>query len=346
MKIHQKKFSGILLTLLILAYVSIVIKVKADIELKTTTTLVEIERNILDLPVTDSTEIFYDDGEVNYGWSSTHPGAAAVRFTPPITPWSLTSIKVFGSYGTIETPLDGIFYLEIWDNELNQLFHGSYIYSEYFGFEHWDWTIIDIPDITVSGDFYICVGTNWVIDKHVLWLGADNDPPIDQRSYWVNIDMDTIIEGPSTDTDWMIRALGALAHPSVIISTEKSVYTPGDTMLVTIELRNPGTDVDVVFVWYLWLPEFDYWHQVMASPLSLPEGYDETFDIPLPIGNWGGMSFYAWWVVALLEPSTWDVIDMDYALWFYLATGGSSISPDAFAEQVEKAILENGLNFP
>lgn len=40
------------------------------------------------------TELYYDDGEVDFGWSSTHPGGAAVLFTPPATPWILSKIKV------------------------------------------------------------------------------------------------------------------------------------------------------------------------------------------------------------------------------------------------------------
>jgi len=119
-------------------------------------------------------------------------------------------------------------------------------------------------------------------------------------------------------------------------------------MIITIKLKNPSVapPMDVGFVWYLWLPGLSYWDPVMASPLLLPEGYDETFIIPLPIGNWGETSFSACWVVALLEPSTLDVIDMDYAFWLYQTTGGLSTSPEAFAEQVEKAIEENSLNFP
>jgi len=64
------------------------------------------------------TELYYDDGEVDFGWSPTHPGGAAVLFTPPATPWILSKIKVSGWYSVSE----GTFYVEVWGNNRNDIF--------------------------------------------------------------------------------------------------------------------------------------------------------------------------------------------------------------------------------
>ena len=68
---------------------------------------------------------------------------------------------------------------------------------------------IDIPDISVDGDFYIGVFTNWQPQGHILWLGADTDPPHSYRSFFVRDDTNGIYS-IEDNKDWMIRAVG---HP-------------------------------------------------------------------------------------------------------------------------------------
>ena len=186
------------------------------------------------------TGLYYDDGEVDFGWSSTHPGGAAVLFTPPSIPWILSKIKVSGWYSVSE----GTFYVEVWDNNRNELFHKSYNYSDYFKLNQTAWVEIDIPDITVMDDFYICVFTNWESpDGHILWVSADNDPPISLRSYYVNMNTNEI-NSQETDKNWMIRAVGTTEGISIesakcsVVESERTelavVGVPGHTFNIIV----------------------------------------------------------------------------------------------------------------
>lgn len=155
-------------------------------------------------------ELCYDDGTYEFGWassSSTH--GVAVNFTPPTTPWTLSSIKVQGEYAGDDAP----FYIEIWDENRNELFAGTYMYSDYFNTGE-VWTEITMPEIEVTDDFYVCVFPNSVwaelwIPIHALWLYGDDDLPNSGRSYTGSYDTNTL-GSDSSDCDWMIRAIG---HP-------------------------------------------------------------------------------------------------------------------------------------
>ena len=122
-------------------------------------------------------------------------------FTPPDLPWTVSKIKVAGWYSRSDAP----FYVEIWDSDRNELFRGSYTYSQFFDHEKLTWAEIDVPNITVQGDFYVCVFPN-DSDDHILWLGFDTDPPISYRSY--DVDTNSIEFGPHDDWNWTIRVTG------------------------------------------------------------------------------------------------------------------------------------------
>lgn len=147
------------------------------------------------------TELIYDDGEWDFGWGTGPVGGGAVLFTPPTIPWILSAIQVNAHY----TEGDAPFYIEIWDNNRNELFNQTYMYSDYFTSSP-SWAEIVIPDITIQGDFYACVFLNFSVN-HMLWLGFDVDLPISYRSFAVTYDVNAVeyVE----DWNWMIRATGA-----------------------------------------------------------------------------------------------------------------------------------------
>ena len=171
--------------------------------------LTELEVLLID-EILPYVELLYDDGGVECGWaSSSSLHGAAVLFTPPTSPWTLSSIEVQGWYDGDDAP----FYVEIWDENCNELFRGTYMYSDYFN-TGVEWPEIDIPDIEVTDDFYVCVFPNdvWLelwIPIHALWMFFDNDLPYSGRSYCAFYDTNTLDGGPLT-WDWMIRAVG---HP-------------------------------------------------------------------------------------------------------------------------------------
>jgi len=149
--------------------------------------------------------LVYDDWEGNQGWSVPLPAGAAVRFTPPSTPWNLHWVQFSGRYDGQNSD----FIIEIWDANQNELFHQAYLYSDYFTPGEWEWTLVQLPDILITGDFYVAVFPNHVPGEHTLYISEDTTPPIANRSYFVNIDANAIYGGgPFTDLNWMIRAIG------------------------------------------------------------------------------------------------------------------------------------------
>ncbi len=166
-------------------------------------------------------EIFYDDGEAGWlTWTVGSPYGYAVKFTPPRTPWTLSLIKLQGYRMGSNN-----FYVEIWDENRNELFHETYIYRDYF--REWDcltWVLIDVPDLTINGDFYVCIFPNYVKDAHALYLGADSSEPIDNRSYEVRMDTNTITWS-YTSRDWMIRAVG---FPAATLDNILYIFTPNN----------------------------------------------------------------------------------------------------------------------
>jgi len=112
-----------------------------------------------------------------------------------------------------------------------------------------------------------------------------------------------------------------ISQPTVSISTDKYKYSPGDTMNIIIHLENPTeTAQQVIFAWYLILPDYDYWQKIMFTKITLPQGFDESFSMPLRIKYWSPIEFNATWHVVLLDKTTYEIISEDDADWKYVPT--------------------------
>ncbi len=135
---------------------------------------------------------------------------SGILFTPPTSPWILSSIKVMASY----TLGNAKFRIEIWDGDQKELFQKTYMYADYL--EPNDpprWATIELPDIPVKGSFYVCFFGNFdnaSDDKSML--GADHDPPVSGRSFAVKYDPNKI--DYMCDWNWMIRATGDSPDPN------------------------------------------------------------------------------------------------------------------------------------
>ena len=157
------------------------------------------------------TEIKYDDGEadlIGYFIGEDDPGHA-VLFSPNKT-CTLDKVKIYGAYTNISAlPVYyGVFTLEIWDNDYNLLYKLTDYSQAYFLNTEDEWTEIDIPDINVTSDFYVCVFERASID-----IGVDIDNPA-MRSFKVQrgpnrMTNATYLEPPDTEKplNWMIRAV-------------------------------------------------------------------------------------------------------------------------------------------
>jgi hypothetical protein len=105
---------------------------------------------------------------------------------------------------------------------------------------------------------------------------------------------------------------------SVGISTDKTEYIAGETMLITITLANPTEEwQSVYFAWRLDIPEYGYQSWIMVKPLYLPPDYEQTVTIPFVLGDYG-FTFNASWYVAFYDTTTLEVFSEDAADWKYV----------------------------
>jgi len=118
------------------------------------------------------TPLAYDDGGAESFWSDYYPNGIAVKFTPPASRWKVTDILV---YGFIIDKGEKSFIVEIRDKDLNVIFGTSLPITEYFKNATLHWARIHLPNVTVRGDFYVCVYPMLDFNGTQLWIAMDND---------------------------------------------------------------------------------------------------------------------------------------------------------------------------
>lgn len=160
-------------------------------------------------------ELYYDDGGPDIGWSDFYPIAAAVRFSPPSQSWKIEAVRLHGvCYLRGE---DSDFVLEIWDEKLNAVYHAKLSLCQTFEGENstLDWHTVEVPDVLVAGDFYVVVAPCLMLDGPQLWISVDDDQPVENRSSLVNVSDHKVIGSLGTkgliSGDFMIRVVGGLA---------------------------------------------------------------------------------------------------------------------------------------
>ena len=208
------------------------------------------------------------------------------------------------------------------------------------------------PENTIWNPDFSC-GHTWVENEGgghaVLCVGYDDTDP--DNSYWImlnswgttegrpnglfllDMDMDYdcyYIWGSYWDYslfwDTLDVTFDIVEEPKVSIETDKFKYCPGDTMLINIDISNP-TSNPVTFKWYLGVPTFGYWGQRYTG--TLPAGFEDTFEVPFHIDEWGATPFSAVWYVDLQDPETGQELTADCACWSYCPTCGKTAAMSA-----------------
>jgi hypothetical protein len=125
------------------------------------------------------------------------------------------------------------------------------------------------------------------------------------------------------------------APTSVSIITNKTRYSSGDKMTVTINIANP-TEESVKFQWYWVVPQFSICVPVMSVPI--PADYDDTHDFSFTIPNWGSTPFGNVFYAQLLDASG-EVLDADCAYWIYSSSGKVMPTKEIdIAKEIKKTI--------
>ena len=137
--------------------------------------------------------------------------AEAMKFTAPRSDWTLDGVRILGwdEYVENETrPAEKIIALEIRDEELNLLY--SFTDSQLAHFNYPGLVEIEIPPISIDGDFYVCF-----YDRGAMSIGVDQDDPSGNSFIFVKPTKELKPAAFLTDNseesvmvDWIIRAVG------------------------------------------------------------------------------------------------------------------------------------------
>jgi regulator of replication initiation timing len=105
-----------------------------------------------------------------------------------------------------------VFYVQIWDAGLNTVYWSSFLLSNVFKNATLDWYTIGLPNVVVTGDFYVVIVPMFTFDGAQLWISIDDDQPISNSSFIVNVDDHTIHASLNASGkrpgDFMVRVVG------------------------------------------------------------------------------------------------------------------------------------------
>lgn len=153
--------------------------------------------------------ISYDDGVPEDGFWLDGSLGHAVAFAPPADSWTLSKVAVCGM---LNPKSEGeTFVLEIWNEDLNLLYGRADVSRSYFG-EEMKWAEIDVPDLQVSGVFFVCL-----FEFSSIYVGADLGEAASLSSQIVSRSPNKVdvwnLQSPQNETDWMIAAVGYSPAP-------------------------------------------------------------------------------------------------------------------------------------
>ncbi|MEM2087519.1 MAG: hypothetical protein QXF52_02440 [Thermoproteota archaeon] len=166
--------------------------------------------SLFQIPVSPATfELSHDDGGFDYGWSDFYPSGAMVRFSPPSPSWRIKAIRV---HGVCSIKGSGSFYIQICDSNLNTKYSSSFSFSSVFKDSVLDWYTIELPNVVVTGEFYVVIVPMFTLDGSQLWISVDNDAPIANTSLIVNVDTHAVLTSMNATSnrpgDFMVRVVG------------------------------------------------------------------------------------------------------------------------------------------
>ena len=202
-------------------------------------------------PATALIELKHDGGTAE-NWTAQGPGwGYSVQFSPPAIPFTIAEVRVYavlaGNYVLDSTSV------EIWDKGFRTLYSAETPATEFS--RDPGWVAIDVPDITVNGDFRIVFFTNGEdLQAGGVRIGYDLTG---NKASEVATANGTIAQWPQPmqatrpegKTNWMIRVVGAEASPSAeTTSPMKAKLTANEVVY------HPATE-EIEYSYYHYVPE-------------------------------------------------------------------------------------------
>lgn len=177
----------------------------------------------------------YDDGVPEDGmWIDSNRGHA-VKFTSPASNWTLSKIAISGRLNPESD--QNLIVLEIRDENFDLLYSRADNPKSYFG-DEMAWAEIDVPDITISGDFIVCL-----FEFSSVYVGSDLSNTSSGRSFVVSRDPNRIdtwdLPYPRNETDWSIAAVGLSPAPIVNLDLKSS----GEAVIVEAKITDPDKNL-------------------------------------------------------------------------------------------------------
>ncbi len=224
------------------------------------------------VPAVEEIELKYDDGTLD-GRQAFGGWGYLVRFLPPSTPFTITKVKIFGSlYGSGYE--NQTFDVQIWDENLKEIYSTSYPHTE---FSLRPWVEIDIPDVAISGDFYICVNT-YSPREGGISIGYDSSVTNEHSEVTQNWEIaDWFLQIPKEKVNWMIRVVGTPAEEGTPVTPSAS-----KTMEGSAEFQETVSSLDNPEKLSQWMVDnieyessYERWKETGVNYISPPE---EIFD--------------------------------------------------------------------
>ncbi len=160
--------------------------------------------------VATEVELKYDDGTYDGNWVFLNSGYL-VGFSPPSATFTINTVKIYGNvYGTGYEALN--FDVQIWDETLVEIYSASYPHTEFDPSP--GWIEIDIPNVALTGDFYVCVVTHSPQEGGIQMYYDSS--VVNEHSEMVldgQIRDDWPIATPKEEVNWMIRVVGVAMLP-------------------------------------------------------------------------------------------------------------------------------------
>jgi len=86
----------------------------------------------------------------------------------------------------------------------------------------------------------------------------------------------------------------------------------------TIRLSNPtGNAQNMLFNWYFGIPDHNSWTRLEQKMINMSANYDQSFEIPILVEDWGNECFCGCYVISLTNATTKKVVSTGSTTWTY-----------------------------